>query len=94
MFRKAAACSAAQSAKVSAERPKIFFNGVRRRARLLGVVGQRAEHPVGDILGNTLRDQGLANLLRRNFLPREFFSDGLADEMDFVALSMRLRAGK
>ena len=71
-----------------------ILNGLRRRARLLGVVGQRAEHPVGDILGNTLRDQGLANLLRRNFLPREFFSDGLADEMDFVALSKRLRAGK
>ena len=71
-----------------------ILNGVRRRARLLGVVGQRAEHPVGDILGNTLRDQGLATLLRRNFLPRKFLSDGLADETDLVALSKRLRAGK
>jgi hypothetical protein len=63
-----------------------LLHGARRRSRLLGVVGQGAEQPVGDVLGKALGEHSLAELLGGRLLEGQLLADGLANEAALVAL--------
>jgi hypothetical protein len=71
-----------------------LFHGRRRRSRLLDAISQIAQQSVWDLLGNTLRDHGLSNLLCGNLLPSQLLPYRLTYYSDLVALRKRLRATK
>jgi len=57
-----------------------LLHGVRRRSRMLDEAGPVAEQSIGDVLGKALCEHGLASLLRRDLLPTDLLTDGLADQ--------------